>query len=96
MRTGQDVARWLRYDTEWSDIASSDRAEDAIAVLEKERAIIDAAQLVLLGWMGDGLDGGKAMREALLMLKDAFDCYEKLTPKEPDRNYRSVSAGRTE
>jgi hypothetical protein len=42
--------------------------------------VINAAQFVLLGWMGDGVDGGKAMRGALLSLKEAFDRYEKLSP----------------
>ena len=81
MRGVEDVVRWLRYDTEWNDIASQDKADDAIATLERARAVIDAALLVQLVWMGDGVDGGKAMREALLVLNGALERYENLSQK---------------
>ena len=85
MRGVEDVVRWLRHETEWNDIASQDKADDAIATLERARAVIDAALLVQLGWMGDGVDGGKAMREALLVLTKSLDLYENLSPIRQDK-----------
>ena len=41
-----------------------------------EKQVIDAARLVLLGWVGDGVDGGAAMREALPRLRAAFEILE--------------------
>ena len=41
-----------------------------------EQAVIYQARLVLLGWMGDAVDGGKATREALPHLREAFDALE--------------------
>ena len=41
-----------------------------------EQAVIYQARLVLLGWMGDAVDGGKATREALPRLREALDALE--------------------
>ena len=38
---------------------------------DAEQRIIDTARLVLLGWLGDTIDSGKAMREALGELRVA-------------------------
>ena len=39
---------------------------------ELEQSVIDCARLVHLGWLGDGVDGGAAMRVALKKLGAAF------------------------
>lgn len=41
-----------------------------------ERRVLDAARLVLLGWLGDSVDGGRAMREALVRLREALEIYD--------------------
>ena len=41
-----------------------------------ERQVIDTARLVLLGWVGDSVDGGAAMRDALGRLRAAFEIME--------------------
>ena len=43
------------------------------AEIEAQREVIFAARLVLLAWLGDGVDGGKALRESLPRLREAFD-----------------------
>ena len=43
---------------------------------KKEQRVIDVARLVLLGWVGDAVDGGKAMREQLPELRKAFDALD--------------------
>jgi len=45
---------------------------------EAEKRVIDCARLVMLGWVGDCVDGGKAMREALPLLCAAFDQLEPM------------------
>jgi hypothetical protein len=39
--------------------------------------VVDCARLVLLGWLGDGMDGADAMYAALGKLRLAFDAYDK-------------------
>ena len=52
-----------------------------------EQRVIDTALLVLLGWTGDVVDGGTAMRGALLELRAAFDALDasKQYPRKPCR-----------
>jgi hypothetical protein len=40
---------------------------------EKEKKVIDVARLVVLGWLGDSVDGGRAMRISLRQLSEAID-----------------------
>ena len=43
---------------------------------DAEQRIIDTARLVLLGWLGDTIDGGQAMREAIGELRAAFEALD--------------------
>ena len=43
---------------------------------EAEQQVIATARLVLLGWLGDAVDGGQAMREALGELRVAFEALD--------------------
>ena len=52
-----------------------------------EKRVIDDARLVLLGWMGGSIDGGDAMRQALLMLKKSLDALD-------NRKYKKALAVR--
>ena len=45
-----------------------------------ERSVIDCARLVHLGWMGDGVDGGAAMRVAMKKLGMAFTSLDESPP----------------
>jgi hypothetical protein len=43
---------------------------------EKEKRVIDIARLVTLGWLGDSIDGGKAMRAAIAQLEEAIEALD--------------------
>jgi len=78
----------LEYDDceDWSGPAHSQRdciahsQRDCIAHLRQRLELTDeivyAARLVLLGWLGDYVDGGRAWRESMPRLGEAFDKYE--------------------
>lgn len=38
--------------------------------------VVDVARLVLLAWLGDGVNGGRALRETLPLLREALDAYD--------------------
>ena len=41
--------------------------------------VVSAARLVLLAWLGDGVDGGRALRESALPgLRKALDAYDEV------------------
>lgn len=55
---------------------SGDRSYEAVKELrrlaKRKQPVVDHARLVALAWMGDAVDGGKALREALPGLRDAI------------------------
>jgi hypothetical protein len=51
--------------------ANTERIAAMASKLEQD--VIYQARLVLLAWMGDAVDGGKATREALPLLRGALD-----------------------
>jgi hypothetical protein len=60
---------------------------------QRKEAVVDTARLVLLGWFGNSVDGGRAMQEALLVLKRAFDALEPEFGDRVDEKARSETAG---